>query len=475
MTKRTVLIRSTLASLITGLFLAPVVHAAGIEIRENQDFAAHMVPADQAVAPGAKAQKQKAAPAPAQKMRITANGVVPEDDGSTADTVAAAPAAKADNQAADKNAAKPSAAPAPVSVKAPAVAQATPAAAPAETPAKEKHKNSNVVVTDSNIDSVTNKSAVKETAVKETAAAENAATKAPAKAEPAQTPIRITAAPEVSASAGVQQATALQSGPAVTGKADKKAGPEAASTRKSVAQHTPESAIKSPAKQDAKKTTAEVKKAAVASTPVAVETAAPSEGGKAELADGLNMRITATGIIPESEYELQLPQEDISLADTEATKDAKDDDIATKARKALSGTGKPYMVKGIRYKPMGVEETTNFSQVGIASWYGPGFHGRKTANGEVYNQNAMTAAHKRLPISSYVRVTRVSTGKSIVVRINDRGPFVGNRVIDLSYGAAKRLGIVNRGSDKVKIEPISKEAAAGERNTETQVKAKKML
>ncbi|ETF03131.1 hypothetical protein W822_10020 [Advenella kashmirensis W13003] len=111
----------------------------------------------------------------------------------------------------------------------------------------------------------------------------------------------------------------------------------------------------------------------------------------------------------------------------------------------------------------------------MASWYGPGFHGRKTANGEVYNQNAMTAAHKRLPISSYVRVTRVSTGKSIVVRINDRGPFVGNRVIDLSYGAAKRLGIVSRGSDKVKIEPISKEAAAGERNSETQTKAKKML
>ncbi len=468
MTKRTVLIRSTLASLITGLFLAPVVHAAGIEIRENQDFAAHMVPADQAVAPSAKAQKQKAAPAPAQKMRITANGVVPEDDGSTADTVAAAPAAKAENQSADKNAAKPSAAPAPVSVKAPAVAQA---AAPAETPAKEKHKYSNAVVTDSNIDSVTNKSVVKETAEKKTAATESASTKAPAKAEPAQAPIRITAVPEVSASADVQQTPALQSGPATAAKADKKG----AAAQKSVAQRTPESVIKSPAKQDAKKTTAEVKKAAVASTPVAVETAAPSEGGKAELADGLNMRITATGIIPESEYELQLPKEDISLAETDATKDAKDDDIATKARKALSGTRKPYMVNGIRYKPMGVEETADFSQVGIASWYGPGFHGRKTANGEVYNQNAMTAAHKRLPISSYVRVTRVSTGKSIVVRINDRGPFVGNRVIDLSYGAAKRLGIVNRGSDKVKIEPISKEAAAGERNTETQVKAKKML
>ncbi|PJX26595.1 hypothetical protein CAP48_04870 [Advenella sp. S44] len=169
-----------------------------------------------------------------------------------------------------------------------------------------------------------------------------------------------------------------------------------------------------------------------------------------------------------------MPSEDVSLAERDEPEPA-GEDIARKARKALTGTSKSYTVSGIRYKPLSIDETSGFSQEGIASWYGPGFHGRKTANGETFNQNAMTAAHKRLPISSYVRVTRVSTGKSIVVRINDRGPFVGNRVIDLSYGAAKRLGIVNRGSDKVKIERISKEAAAGERSTETQAKAKKML
>ncbi|WP_083331890.1 septal ring lytic transglycosylase RlpA family protein [Pelistega sp. MC2] len=111
---------------------------------------------------------------------------------------------------------------------------------------------------------------------------------------------------------------------------------------------------------------------------------------------------------------------------------------------------KAYTVNGKKYVPFA--SLKEFSQVGIASWYGPGFHGRKTANGERFNQHGLTAAHKELPINSVVKVTRVSTGKSILVRINDRGPFHSNRVIDLSYGAAKVLGIDKRGSDKVKIE-----------------------
>lgn len=96
----------------------------------------------------------------------------------------------------------------------------------------------------------------------------------------------------------------------------------------------------------------------------------------------------------------------------------------------------------------------NFSQHGVASWYGRQFHGRKTASGEIFNMNGMTAAHKTLPLNCMIRVTNKSNGKSIVVKVNDRGPFHGNRVVDLSYGAAKALGIVDTGDTKVSIERI---------------------
>lgn len=96
----------------------------------------------------------------------------------------------------------------------------------------------------------------------------------------------------------------------------------------------------------------------------------------------------------------------------------------------------------------------NFTQSGVASWYGRQFHGRKTANGETFNMNAMTAAHKTLPLNCMIRVTNKSNGKSVVVKVNDRGPFHGSRVVDLSYGAAKALGIVDTGTANVSIERI---------------------
>lgn len=95
-----------------------------------------------------------------------------------------------------------------------------------------------------------------------------------------------------------------------------------------------------------------------------------------------------------------------------------------------------------------------FSQTGMASWYGRQFHGRKTASGEMFDMNAMTAAHRSLPLNCYIRVTNKNNGKSVVVKVNDRGPFHGNRVLDLSYGAAKQLGITNAGTTKVSIERI---------------------
>lgn len=95
-----------------------------------------------------------------------------------------------------------------------------------------------------------------------------------------------------------------------------------------------------------------------------------------------------------------------------------------------------------------------FSQTGVASWYGRQFHGRKTANGETFDMNALTAAHRSLPLNCYIRVTNKNNGKSVVVRVNDRGPFHGNRVVDLSYGAAKNLGITNSGTASVSIESV---------------------
>ena len=96
-----------------------------------------------------------------------------------------------------------------------------------------------------------------------------------------------------------------------------------------------------------------------------------------------------------------------------------------------------------------------FSQTGTASWYGRQFHGRKTASGETFDMNAMTAAHRSLPLNCYIRVTNRDNGKSVVVKVNDRGPFHGNRVVDLSYGAAKQLGITSAGTAKVSIERVA--------------------
>ena len=95
-----------------------------------------------------------------------------------------------------------------------------------------------------------------------------------------------------------------------------------------------------------------------------------------------------------------------------------------------------------------------FSQTGVASWYGRQFHGRKTASGETFDMNGLTAAHRSLPLNCYIRVTNKNNGKSVIVKVNDRGPVHGNRVVDLSYGAAKSLGITNAGTASVSIERV---------------------
>ncbi len=113
---------------------------------------------------------------------------------------------------------------------------------------------------------------------------------------------------------------------------------------------------------------------------------------------------------------------------------------------------RPYSVFGREYVP--ATSLRPYKERGIASWYGRKFHGQKTSNGETYDMYAMTAAHPTLPLPSYARVTNVATGRSVVVRVNDRGPFLHDRVIDLSYAAAHRLGIAQKGSGEVEVEAL---------------------
>ena len=119
--------------------------------------------------------------------------------------------------------------------------------------------------------------------------------------------------------------------------------------------------------------------------------------------------------------------------------------------------GKPYQVAGVWYYP---KEDFDYDETGIASWYGPDFHGKLTANGETFDQNTITAAHKTLPLPSIVRVTNLETGRSLVVRVNDRGPFVNGRIIDLSRKSAQLLGIENKGTARVRVQVMGEESRA---------------
>lgn len=121
--------------------------------------------------------------------------------------------------------------------------------------------------------------------------------------------------------------------------------------------------------------------------------------------------------------------------------------------KSLRGNPPVYRVFGETYRVL--DSAEEFKEWGVASWYGKKFHGRETSSGEIYDMYQMTAAHKHLPIPTFVRVTRVDTGKSIVVKVNDRGPFVGDRIIDLSFAAASELGMVESGKMDVYIEALS--------------------
>lgn len=117
--------------------------------------------------------------------------------------------------------------------------------------------------------------------------------------------------------------------------------------------------------------------------------------------------------------------------------------------------GNPYQIEGVWYYPA---EDYSYDETGIASWYGPGFHQKATANGEVFDQNDLTAAHRTLPMPSFVRVTNLDNGRSIVIRVNDRGPYARGRIIDMSRRSAQLLGFENIGTAKVRVQIMATES-----------------
>jgi rare lipoprotein A len=127
-------------------------------------------------------------------------------------------------------------------------------------------------------------------------------------------------------------------------------------------------------------------------------------------------------------------------------------DAVAKYESYASANMRPYTIRGVRYQPL--KTGKGFSDKGHASWYGQKFHGHLTANGEIYDMYQMSAAHKTLPLPSFVRVTNLKNGKQVVVRVNDRGPFHRGRVIDLSYAAALKLDVLKTGITDVKLDVI---------------------
>lgn len=130
-------------------------------------------------------------------------------------------------------------------------------------------------------------------------------------------------------------------------------------------------------------------------------------------------------------------------------------DAVPRAEPLATSGNKPYKVFGVSYVPLA--DASGYRERGIASWYGKKFHSKRTSSGEPYDMYGMSAAHRTLPLPSYVRVRNLENGRTVVVRVNDRGPFLHNRVIDLSYSAAARLGMLGKGTAMVEVESVTLE------------------
>ena len=152
--------------------------------------------------------------------------------------------------------------------------------------------------------------------------------------------------------------------------------------------------------------------------------------------------LSACGLVPDSDRQ---PAGDAGLTSTP-------DAVPRVEPRSRYGNPRSYVVNGKQYFTL--TSARGFIQRGIASWYGPKFHGRRTSSGETYDMHKMTAAHKTLPLPTYVSVRNLGTGRTIVVRVNDRGPFHGGRILDLSYAAATKLGIARQGTGLVEVRSL---------------------
>jgi len=196
-------------------------------------------------------------------------------------------------------------------------------------------------------------------------------------------------------------------------------------------------------------TTGSVKTSASNPAPISFKVGAPSEASRqmASLVPAAP-RSYVTAPQPAApaapEYLAPLPQTIVPAAPTPERFDQSQIDTQLYMHQKV---GRPYKIKGVQYKP---KHNPSYDETGVASWYGPNFHGKLTANGETYDKHGMTAAHKTLPLNSMVFVTNMENGKTVKLRLNDRGPFVEGRIIDLSYGAAKVLGV--EGLAKVRVQ-----------------------
>ena len=146
-------------------------------------------------------------------------------------------------------------------------------------------------------------------------------------------------------------------------------------------------------------------------------------------------------------------------------------DVVEEKPQARYKVGKPYQIGGTWYYP---KEDYEYDETGIASWYGAKFHGRKTANGEIYDMNTLTAAHRTLPMPSYVRVTNMENGRSLVLKVNDRGPFARGRIIDISRRGSQLLGFQRQGTAKVRVQILADKSRALAFRMNNQVKLERV-
>lgn len=179
-----------------------------------------------------------------------------------------------------------------------------------------------------------------------------------------------------------------------------------------------------------------------------------AESGRPIYARGFGLVLLA-GLLLSGCAETNLLTNTAKRAAGSADQTSDGDTLPTGPGRGIYKVGDPYQISGVWYYPA---EDWDYNETGIASWYGPGFHAKYTANGEIFNQNELTAAHRTLPMPSFVRVTNLDNGRAIVVRVNDRGPFARGRIIDMSRRAAQLLGFEQNGTAKVRVQILTSES-----------------